>query len=131
MWFSSGLFVAATHTPWRFATHCFSSEAPFTQIFPSSITRKPRFYHRKRLFLKTPAKVEISENAGCLFCSVKVLSCRFWGFWLACIMALSCRPYVCHSYNETLFMIYVRNVLQMQRLISARLFKLTQQLNTP
>jgi len=54
------------------------SEAPFTQRenadislqFGLSLTRKPRFYHRKRLFLKTPAKVEISENAG------YVLSCE-------------------------------------------------------
>jgi len=53
-------------------------EAPFTQRentdislrFGLSFTRKPHFYHRKRLFLKTPAKVEISENAG------YVLSCE-------------------------------------------------------
>ena len=47
-------------------------EAPFTRWenadislrFALSFTRKRRFYHRKRLFLKTPGKVEISENAG-------------------------------------------------------------------
>lgn len=45
---------------------------PFTQWenadislrFGLSLTRKRRFYPRKRLFLKTLAKVEISENAG-------------------------------------------------------------------
>ena len=32
--------------------------------FGLSFTRNPCFYHRKNVFLKTPAKVEISENAG-------------------------------------------------------------------
>ena len=49
-----------------------SSEAPFTPRegadislwFGLSFTGKPSFYHRKRLFSKTLAKVEISENAG-------------------------------------------------------------------
>jgi hypothetical protein len=54
------------------------SEAPFTRRenadiftrFGLSFTRKHRFCHRKRSFLKTPAKVKISENAG------YVLSCH-------------------------------------------------------
>jgi len=31
----------------------------------SHLHENPFFYHRKQLFLKTPAKVEISENTGC------------------------------------------------------------------
>jgi len=46
--------------------------APFTQRenadmslgFGLSFTQKPWFYHRKRLFLKTPGKVDIYDNAG-------------------------------------------------------------------
>ena len=52
--------------------------APFTRRenadiftrFGLSFTRKRSFCHRKRSFLKTPAKVEISENTG------YVLSCQ-------------------------------------------------------
>ena len=54
------------------------AQAPFTQrenadistLFGLSFTRKPCFYHRKQIFLKTLAKVEISDNAG------YVLSCQ-------------------------------------------------------
>src|SRR4029434_2020396 len=35
--------------------------------FGLSFTRKRRFYHGKRSFLKTPAKVEISENSVFVF----------------------------------------------------------------
>jgi len=51
--------------------HVSECKAPFTRRetadislwFGLSFTQKPCFYHRKPLFLKTPAKVEISENA--------------------------------------------------------------------
>jgi hypothetical protein len=44
--------------------------ADISTRFGLSFTRKRSFYHRKRSFLKTLAKVEISENAG------YVLSCQ-------------------------------------------------------
>ena len=51
------------------------SQAPFTRKknayifmrFGLSFTQKLRFYHGKRSFLKTPAKVEISENSVFVF----------------------------------------------------------------
>ena len=55
--------------------HSLEAEAPFTRKknayifmrFGLSFTRKLRFYHGKRSFLKTPAKVEISENSVFVF----------------------------------------------------------------
>ena len=42
-----------------------------THIFPCVLAfhlhKNPRFYHGKRSFLKTPAKVEISENSVFVF----------------------------------------------------------------
>ena len=54
---------------------CIWTETPFTQRenayifmrFGLSFTRKLRFYHGKRSFLKTLAKVEISENSVFVF----------------------------------------------------------------
>jgi len=58
---------------WR--RHSTETETPFTQWenayifmrFGLSFTQKLRFYHGKRSFLKTPAKVEISENSVFVF----------------------------------------------------------------
>ena len=59
----------------RLSLHLGKTETPFTRRenayilmrFGLSFTRKQRFYHGKRSFLKTPAKVEISENSVFVF----------------------------------------------------------------
>src|SRR4029434_9084480 len=51
-----------THTPFTQWENAYIS-----MRFGLSFTRKRRFYHGKRSFLKTPAKVEISENSVFVF----------------------------------------------------------------
>src|SRR4029434_1719617 len=74
-------FVVAIYSSLLNVTH-----TPFTRWenayifmrFGLSFTRKRRFYHEKRSFLKTPAKVEISESSVFVFaCELVQTEFRF------------------------------------------------------